>query len=128
LEQSESRYRRTLAELELDGFRIPKGWTVRFCVRESHQDERVFPEPRTFDPDRFVSRSFTRTEYAPFGSFRLACVGENVAKAVGAAFALELASAYEWDVVDDGPAEISSWVHSAPSPRLSVRMSPRARD
>ena len=44
LEQSESRYRRATADLELDGFRIPRNWLVRMCVRESHQDAGTFPK------------------------------------------------------------------------------------
>lgn len=126
LQQSESRYRRALTDIELDGFRIPKGWLVRMCIRESHRNEKIFPDPLTFNPDRFVGRNFTRSEYAPFGAFRLACIGEDITKAVAGSFALELACGFDWEVVEDGPARISSWVHNAPSSRLSVSMRPRA--
>jgi len=125
LEQSESRYRRAMADIELDGFRIPKYWLVRMCIRESHQDETVFPDPHVFDPDRFRGRAFTRSEYAPFGAFRLACIGEELTKYVGAIFAIELVAAFDWRIVHDGPPEISSWAHNAPSPRLSVVVAPR---
>lgn len=126
LEQSEHRYRRAVTDLELDGCRIPKGWLIRMCVRESHQDARTFPNPQTFDPDRFIDRAFTRGEYAPFGAFRLACIGEKLTKTTAAIFASELVSQFEWQVVDDGPPEINSWAHNAPSPRLSVRITPRS--
>jgi cytochrome P450 len=89
-------------------------------VRESHQDERVFPSPRSFDPLRFADRNPTRSEYAPFGAFRLACIGEDVSKGVAVTFALELATGFAWRVLDDGPPEINDWVHNAPSPRLTV--------
>ena len=125
LEQSESRYRRATADLELDGFRIPKQWLVRMCIRESHQDESVFPNAATFDPDRFLGPPHTRAQYAPFGAFRLACIGEDVTKTVAARYALELTSRYQWRVVDDGPPEITRWAHNAPNRRLSVRMTPR---
>jgi cytochrome P450 len=125
LEQSESRYRRATADLEIDGFRIPKGWLVRFCIRESHQDPAIFPNPTAFDPDRFLGRPPRRAEYAPFGAFRLACIGEDLTKTVAARFAIELVSRYDWRVVSDGPAEINSWAHNAPHPRLSVSMAPR---
>jgi cytochrome P450 len=126
LEQSESRYRRAVADLELDGFRIPKNWLVRMCIRESHQDESVFPNATVFDPDRFLGRPHTRGQYAPFGAFRLACIGEDLTKTVAAIYAIELVSGFDWRVVTDGPAEISSWAHNAPSRRLSVQMTPRA--
>jgi cytochrome P450 len=125
LEQSESRYRRATEDLELDGFRIPKDWLVRMCIRESHQDESVFPNATKFDPDRFLGPSRTRAQYAPFGAFRLACIGEDMTKTVAARYVLELASRYDWRVVDDGPPEITRWAHNAPNPRLSVRMTAR---
>lgn len=126
LEQSESRYRRATADLELEGFRIPKGWLVRMCIRESHRDPEVFPEPTAFNPDRFDGRTYARTEYGPFGAFRLACIGDHVAKVAGSLFATELTSGFEWNVCEDGPAEISSWVHNAPNPRLRVGISRRS--
>ena len=125
LEQSESRYRRATAELEIDGFRIPKNWLVRVCVRESHQDEAIFPNANAFNPDRFTGRPHTRGEYAPFGAFRLACIGEDLSKTVAAIYALELVTRFDWRVVNDGPAEISSWAHNAPNRRLAVTMTPR---
>jgi len=125
LEQSESRYRRATADLEIDGFRIPKNWLVRVCVRESHQDETIFPNATAFNPDRFCGRPHTRAEYAPFGAFRLACIGEDLSKTVAAIYALELVTRFDWRVVDDGRPEISSWAHNAPNRRLAVTMTPR---
>lgn len=125
LEQSESRYRRATADLEIDGFRIPKNWLVRVCVRESHQDETIFPNAKAFNPDRFTGRPHTRGEYAPFGAFRLACIGEDLTKTVAAIYALELVTRFDWRVVTDGPAEINSWAHNGPNKRLAVAMTPR---
>ena len=122
LEQSESRYRRALTDIEIDGFRIPKNWLVRICVRESHRNEETFPNPLVFDPDRFSSRPLTRSQYAPFGAFRLACIGEELTKSVGSIFALELVSNFDWRVIDDGAPSISSWTHNAPYARMSVEM------
>ena len=125
LEQSESRYRRVLADFEFDGFRIPKGWLVRMCIRESHRLDGAFSDANTFDPDRFARRAYTRDEYAPLGAYRLACIGDVVTWNVGAIFALELATKFSWKVLDDGPAEITTWDHSAPNPRLRVILEPR---
>ncbi len=122
LEQSESRYRRATADIELDGFRIPKNWLIRICIRESHRNESVFPDPLTFNPDRFIGRAPTRAEYAPFGAFRLACIGEELTKHVGVQFVIALVGGFEWSVVSDAHPRISSWAHNAPSSTLSVNM------
>ena len=95
------------------------------CIRESHQDETIFPNARQFNPDRFIGRPHTRSQYAPFGAFRLACIGEDLTKRVAALYAIELVSRFDWRVVDDGPPEISSWAHNAPNRRLRVQMMPR---
>ncbi|MBK9241185.1 MAG: cytochrome P450 [Acidobacteria bacterium] len=92
LEQSEYLYRATTSDVSHGGMVIPKGWLVRLCVRESHQDPAVFEHAQTFDPDRFLHRSFARREYAPFGAgLRHACLGEELTKTVGGIFAEELA-------------------------------------
>jgi cytochrome P450 len=127
LEQSEHRYRRATAAFDLDGFRIPKGWLVRMCIRESHQDPEVFPNPAVFDPDRFLDRRLARDQYAPFGAFRLACIGEELTKAVGSLFAVVLVSEVTWRVVADGPAQVDSFAHNAPSARFSVRLTERTK-
>ena len=54
LEQSEYLYRETTRDIEHKGVVIPRGWLVRLCVRESHQDPAIFANPDVFDPDRFL--------------------------------------------------------------------------
>jgi cytochrome P450 len=125
-EQSEHRYRRAAEDLEIDGFRIPAGWLIRICVRESHQDPEVFAQPDRFDPDRFSGRTFTRAEYAPFGVFRLACIGQQLTMTIARIFATQLVSGFDWRVTQDGPPEISNFAHNAPSPRWRVHVSPKA--
>lgn len=35
------------------GYQIPRGWMVLFGIRSSHLRPDVYPQPETFDPDRF---------------------------------------------------------------------------
>ena len=126
LEQSEYLYRATTSDVSHGGMVIPKGWLVRLCVRESHQDPAVFEHAQTFDPDRFLHRSFARREYAPFGAgLRHACLGEELTKTVGGIFAEELARGYHWQSVADGPAEHSAWRHWRPSSAWRIVLTPR---
>ena len=53
LEQSEYIVRVARRPLSVGGFRIPAGWLLRLCVRESHRDPTAFTDPDRFDPDRF---------------------------------------------------------------------------
>jgi len=126
LEQSEYLYRVATADIDHNGFRVPKGWLVRLCVRESHQDPTVFEEPAVFNPDRFLHRTFTRREYAPFGAgLRHACLGEQLTRTVASIFVEELARGYVWHTVTDGPPEHSAWRHWRPSSGWRIALTAR---
>jgi cytochrome P450 len=119
LEQSEYLMRRTTRDIEFAGFRIPKGWLVRICVREAHRDPARYPDAHAFDPNRFLEPHGSRT-YAPFGIQGKSCVGAGVTLWVGRQFVLGLARAPRWQVVSDGPRELGAF-HWRPSARFRVR-------
>lgn len=120
LEQSEHLYRRALGDIHFGGFVVPKGWMVRICIRESHQNEAVFSSPECFDPDRFLESSYKISQYCPFGAFRLACLGQFLTRTLGEIFVREIAAGYQWHVTDDGPRVFGSWRHWRPNPKFSV--------
>ncbi len=127
LEQSEHLYRIARRDLCWGDRVIPRGWLVRLCIRESHQDPQVFADARRFDPDRFLERTYTRREYSPFGGgLRHACIGEGLTRLVAAAFAEELALGFRWRTVADGPYEYSAWRHWRPSSAWRVHLTPIA--
>jgi cytochrome P450 len=112
-------------EIHHDGYVIPRGWGLRVCVTENHRDPAVFEDPDEFRPDRWARRSYSRVEYAPFGLDDHFCLGENLARTIARAFVAALASGYDWDVLDDGPREMSGRQHWAPSSRFRVAVTPR---
>lgn len=123
LEQSEHLYRVANRDLARGDTLIPRGWLVRLCVRESHQDPRVFADPATFDPDRFRDRAYSLREYSPFGGgLRHACVGEGLTTHVASLFAETLATGFRWSTVADGPYEYSAWRHWRPGSAWRVQM------
>jgi cytochrome P450 len=125
LHQSEFIQRRALQALEVDGYRIPAGWYVRMCVRESHQDAAVFADPQAFDPDRFLDRRFSRYEFSPFGRLEHRCIGETATIGLAEAFVSRLSKDFDWSVARDGPAEFNRY-HWRPSRRFRVRLRERS--
>jgi len=123
LEQSEFIVRRARRDLEIDGFRIPAGWRVRVCVRESHRDPERFPDPERFMPARFLEAAPRRGDYSPFGqaATRTTCLGENLTYAVATAMLLALANNHTLRVIDDGPREFSGF-HWRPAARLRLAL------
>lgn len=68
------------------GGRIPKGTDVLLSPYVVHRDERWFPEPDRFDPDRFLpAAKETRHQFAyfPFGGGGRRCLGEGLAQLEG---------------------------------------------
>ena len=123
LEQSELIFRTVREEIVVDGHVIPAGWHLRVCVRESHQDPAVFPEPRTFDPGRFEQR-YNRNAYSPLGALGHTCLGAHTVHVVAGAFVRQLASAYDLTVASDGPLEFD--MHWRPGPGHRVVLQPLA--
>ncbi len=125
LEQSEFILRRATREMQFENYTIPKNWNVRLCVWESHRDPNIFSQPNEFNPDRFLTRWYTRSEYAPFGMFKKACLGEEFTMAFGKALVTELARNYELHLVQNGKPEFSGF-HWKPNSKLRVALTPPA--
>ncbi|XP_056408726.1 cytochrome P450 26B1 isoform X1 [Hyla sarda] len=89
-------YRTVLQTFELDGFQIPKGWSVLYSIRDTHDTAPVFKDVDVFDPDRFgqdrTEDKDGRFHYLPFGGGVRNCLGKQLAKLFLKTLAIELAS------------------------------------
>lgn len=65
--------------LELGDYVIPEGMGVGISIASIHEDERLYPEPEAFRPQRFLERSFGPFEYLPFGGGHRRCIGASFA-------------------------------------------------
>lgn len=126
LAQSEYLYRRLAQDAEFGGFLLPKGWLVRVCVWESHRSADVFADPERFDPDRFLSRDYGRSEYSPFGATQHACNGVALTYLIARALIEELSRGYDWAVTghEDLARDFRHWSHWRPGPRLRLHLEP----
>jgi cytochrome P450 len=123
LAQSELISRVAARDIAFAEFVIPKGWAVRICVRESHRDASVFPDPERFDPSRFLAARPPITSFMPFGAHRHACLGEQLTVTVASSFLTALVTDHEVTVVRDGPVEMGP-LHWRPSERFRIRLAP----
>jgi len=122
MRQSEFLYRTVIREFSYGGFRIPKGWLLRICVWESHRDPAVFEQPDRFNPDRFIDRSYKRSEYSPFGASTRACLAPYLVTFVARIFVSELAAGFTLGSRAFGPIELASSRHWAPGSSFRVQM------
>jgi len=78
--------RRALRDVEIDGYRVPKGWVVLLAPYTLHRREEFFPEPETFDPERFTparEKQLPRYAFLPFGAGPRICIGLHFAMMEG---------------------------------------------
>uniref|UniRef100_H0ZEW2 Cytochrome P450 family 26 subfamily C member 1 n=1 Tax=Taeniopygia guttata TaxID=59729 RepID=H0ZEW2_TAEGU len=99
-------YRTALQTFELDGYQIPKGWSVMYSIRDTHETAAVYQSPpSSFDPDRFGAgrpEAAGRFHYIPFGGGARSCIGKELAQAILKLLAIELVSTACWELATPG--------------------------
>ncbi|MEB3337270.1 MAG: cytochrome P450 [Leptolyngbyaceae bacterium] len=65
--------------VELLGHTLEPGAVVVGCMYLVHQREDLYPDPKQFNPDRFLERQFSPYEFMPFGGGVRRCIGEALA-------------------------------------------------
>jgi cytochrome P450 len=71
-----------IEEAQLGGYTIPKGGVVSASMYTLHHDERWYPDPERFDPERFSAeneKNIQKYAYLPFGGGPRICIGNSFA-------------------------------------------------
>lgn len=74
--------RRAAADAQVGSWTVPKGSLVVIYPYLLHRDERWFPDPLRFDPERFSeerAKTLPRGVYFPFGTGPRVCIGSSFA-------------------------------------------------
>lgn len=76
--------RRNLYDTHVNGYFIPKHSAIVANLWNVHRDEKHFPEPMTFRPERFIDAETGKIDRSlpliPFSAGKRACVGEPIAR------------------------------------------------
>jgi cytochrome P450 len=107
--------RRTLRDVKLGPWTIPKGAMVRMTPWVVHRDARWFPEPTRFDPDRFngENSALHRQSFMPFGTGPRVCIGSQFALTEMTLIAVHLLQRFSFHALSD------------PKPQFNVLLSPK---
>nr|XP_046192887.1 cytochrome P450 26A1-like [Oncorhynchus gorbuscha] len=98
-------FRVVLKTFQLNGYQIPKGWTMIYSICDTHDVADVFPNKEEFNPERFMDKSSedsSRFNYIPFGGGSRMCVGKEFAKVLLKIFLVELTLQCDW-TLSNGP-------------------------
>ncbi|KAH0451498.1 hypothetical protein IEQ34_018797 [Dendrobium chrysotoxum] len=96
------------ADIEFEGYLIPRNATVNFLVTEMNWDERVWEEPKKFKPERFMTggdgegvdmTGSREIKMMPFGVGRRICPGLGLAMLHLEYFVANLVKEFKWETV-----------------------------
>lgn len=92
--------RKTTKEMELNGYVIPEGWRIYVYTREINYDSRLYPEPLTFNPWRWLDKSMDAQNYSfIFGGGTRQCPGKELGVAEISTFLHYFVTKYRWEEV-----------------------------
>ncbi|CAN8298272.1 unnamed protein product [Cochlearia groenlandica] len=92
-------FRRAMTDVEIKGYKIPKGWKVFASFRAVHLDPNHFKDARTFNPWRWQSNSVTTSPcnvFTPFGGGPRLCPGYELARVALSVFLHRLVTGFSW--------------------------------
>jgi cytochrome P450 len=93
----------TRQDVTIAGYHIPKGTAVLANLNKAHHDEREWPEPEKFKPERFLDSGgkfvgWSKIQrFIPFGLGRRECAGQSLAKIMMVTFAANLLQRYKFE-------------------------------
>ena len=61
--------------LTLREYTLPAGATVAVDIYMLHRNPALYPEPESFQPERFLNRTYSPFEFMPFGGGHRRCIG-----------------------------------------------------
>jgi cytochrome P450 len=120
--------RRATAPTQLGGVSIPTGAEIAYSPYALHRSPCLYPEPMTFDPDRWLperSANIPPQTFSPFGSGHHKCIGDAYA---WAEMSIVLATiARRWRLRPIGGHRVREIIAEVPRPNaLPMVVEPRA--
>jgi cytochrome P450 len=115
--------RRAINDYKVGDYIIPAGSIITLCQYVMHRDPRYYPEPETFDPQRWTAEaeaSRPKFAYFPFGGGPRQCIGESFAWMEGTLLLATLAQAWQLRLVPGHPVETKALITLRP--RYGMRM------
>jgi cytochrome P450 len=100
--------REAIRDTTIHGMHLPKGHIVLISMYTTHRDERFFPEPDAFRPERWLDgldKRLPRAAFIPFGLGSRKCIGASFAMMEATLLLATIARRWRFELV---PAEIAT--------------------
>jgi cytochrome P450 len=115
--------RRAMESFEAREFTVPANSVVLMSQYVMHRDERFFPDPERFDPERWTPEAQAarpKFAYFPFGGGNRVCIGEQFAWMEGVLLIATLAQRWKMRLVPGHPIELKPLITLRP--KYGMRM------
>jgi cytochrome P450 len=80
----------------------PNTWLM-ISIYSLHHREDLYPEPKQFKPERFLTRTYSNYEYIPFGGGNRRCIGSALALLEMKLVTTTILSRFQLDLVSKRP-------------------------
>lgn len=115
--------REPVIDLELGGYRIPRGTQLLLLAYVTQRDVRFFDDPLAFRPERWANDwRPPKYSYYPFGGGPRYCVGSNFALMEAALLLAILARRWRFELVPEHPVEVQATVTLRPRFGIMARL------
>uniref|UniRef100_A0A7N0ZX58 Cytochrome P450 90A1 n=1 Tax=Kalanchoe fedtschenkoi TaxID=63787 RepID=A0A7N0ZX58_KALFE len=97
-------FRRTMEDVNVKGYTIPKGWKVFASLRAVHLDQHHFEDARAFNPWRWQKKSgaaMPGNVFTPFGGGPRLCPGYELARVSLSVFLHRMVTNFSWGTAED---------------------------
>jgi cytochrome P450 len=118
--------RKAIADIQLGEHTIPAGSVMLIPMWVVHRDERFFPDPLKFDPDRFEGdwkKRYPGYSYFPFGGGPHICVGSHLAMLEGQLILPMMVQRYQFQLDSHDEPQLQALLTLRPKGGLKLRVS-----
>jgi cytochrome P450 len=113
--------RKAIEDVQIGEYLVPKGSLISLSSQVTHHDERWYPDPERFDPERFLPPRVDNIPHGawfPFGMGPRVCIGQSFAMTEMLLIAARLLPRFDVGLVPGEPE---------PVPHLTLALRPRDR-
>ncbi|MBN3958494.1 cytochrome P450 [Nostoc sp. NMS8] len=89
--------------VEVMGYKLNPGTVLIGNIYSTHQREDLYPNPKEFQPERFLEKQFSPYEFLPFGGGSRVCIGGTFALFEMKLVLATILSRYELELVSQRP-------------------------
>jgi cytochrome P450 len=120
--------REPIEDVKIGGYDVPKGSLIVVSTYAIQRDERFFPDPERYDPERFApgwEERIPRYAYLPFSGGPRVCIGSGFAMMEARLILATVAQRYKLTLESDEPVKPVQLVTVRPSRPVRMRVEQR---